>query len=254
MSLYLFSRLQSFTDRVAWLSRFTATPVGALVFLLRARGDKSVKMQGHYDAAPLSFRGCDISALKEVLVDKEYEFLGDLLRALPQPVTLDVGAHIGTFGAWCLKTNPAAQILSVEADPSTFTVLQDNVRGDGWRCVNKAAWKNNDDIVFSDKGDAMSHRVSADGQLNVRGITLGELLDFFPDQDVDLLKVDIEGAEESFLCADPAALARVQHLVIELHPHLCDVERVRAVIGTSFFHVEEIQGRISSKPLLFCKK
>ena len=69
---------------------------------------------------------------------------------------------------------------------------------------------------------------------------------------VDLMKVDIEGSEEAFLCANPDLLRRVHHLVVELHPYLCDTGRVEEVLRDIYGTVEKMQGRSSSKPLLMC--
>jgi hypothetical protein len=98
----------------------------------------------------------------------------------------------------------------------------------------------------------MSHKVSAKGSVQVKGISLAALTE--GRGDIDLMKVDIEGAEEAFLCADPAALTPVKRLVIELHPQLCDTQRVRDVLQKAFSQIVEIHGRTSSKPLLYCRK
>ena len=69
----------------------------------------------------------------------------------------------------------------------------------------------------------------------------------------DLVKIDIEGSEEALLCVRPNLLKRVKALVIEQHPGLCDIKRVDATLKTHFDCIEEIGGRRSSKPLLFCQ-
>ena len=101
----------------------------------------------------------------------------------------------------------------------------------------------------------MSHRVSAAGPVEVQGMTLREVLNTtFPDQPVDLMKIDIEGAEEAFICTEPDLLRTVNALVIELHPNLCNASRVEQELRKIFPTIETISGRTSSKPLLYCRK
>jgi FkbM family methyltransferase len=250
-------RIQNFRAQWEWFSPFMASPAAALTFLIRARKSPLTEAHGAYNRRPFHFRGCDITALKEVLVDKEYAFLNQFLKSHTQPVIADVGAHVGTFALWCLQENPAAQITSVEADPKTFRLLSDNCNNRKnssvrWECLNRAAWKDNFAVNFSDAGDAMSHKVSGNGTVQVQGITLADLVN--QTGKINLMKVDIEGAEESFLCAYPDSLSNIDTLVIELHPALCDTQKVHELLNKHFTTIEEIKWRISSKPLLFCKK
>ena len=248
-------RASNFYSRTKWMKTFIPGTAAAVSCLLRARQNPAALTTGRYNEFTFSFRGCDFSALKEVLVDAEYSFLTDAVKPLPSPVILDVGAHIGLFSLWALHVNPAAQITSVEASPGTFRVLDRNVRQsqkDGWNAINRAAWKSDDTIRFAEAPDSMSHKVSAGGGIEVKGISLAALTE--GRGDIDLMKVDIEGAEEAFLCADPAALAPVKRLVIELHPQLCNTQHVRDVLGGAFSEIVEIQGRTSSKPLLYCRR
>jgi len=72
--------------------------------------------------------------------------------------------------------------------------------------------------------------------------------------DVDLMKVDIEGAEEAAICGHERALARVANLVVELHPDLCRHDRVVASLRGSYEFLYRVPGRRSSKPLLLASR
>lgn len=256
----LMRRVDAFTSRVRWLGPFMGGVVPAASFLVKARKDPAARAEARFSPFNFVFRGADLSALRELLLDREYAFLRPVLEGCAAPVILDVGAHIGLFAIWALSEKPASRILSVEADPATFAILSENMARSpslpgSWTAVNRAAWKDGAPVRFSDAGDAMSHRVSATGRLSVAGITLEELIDMAaPTGAVDLLKVDIEGAEEAFLCDGSGGLARVGNLVIELHPDLCDACRVDELLRRSFASVERIGGRTSSKPLLLCRR
>jgi hypothetical protein len=101
----------------------------------------------------------------------------------------------------------------------------------------------------------MGHRVEARGDVEVRSISLGTLVDMVAGAAgrLDLLKVDIEGSEQALLCANPSILRRIDALVVELHPGLCDTEAVRTLLAEHYRTIREIGGRKSSKPLLLCQ-
>jgi FkbM family methyltransferase len=257
--LHTMERARSLALRMRWLAPIAGGTLAALRLAGKIRRDKMAPHSGTYNGGPLVFRGIDERALKEVLVEKEYRFLGEILNATDAPKIIDAGAHIGTFGLWALSTNSNNVILSVEADPSTFELLQKNAKASGsgkWSVLQRAAAGASDEVLrFSTQGTAMSHRLSAEGDVSVRTIGLEDLLDQLAPNGgtVDLVKVDIEGAEEAFLCTRPELLDRVDTLVVELHPNACDTDRVKHVLENRYSRITAIGGRASSKPLLLCQ-
>lgn len=256
----LLARIQNFTARTKWLGDFLGNRLAATAYLLKARSDRMAIGQGQFGDFKFAFRACDLSAIKEVLVDAEYAFLNPVIKELKSPIVIDAGANIGLFSFWVLTANPQARIFGIEASPATFEILKRNVEGNQsanikWQVINRAAWENSECIQFSDTLDSMSHRVSENGSQQVSGITLREVIEkASSNREIDLMKVDIEGAEEAFLMAEPEILKRVKRLVIELHPNLCDTDRVNGLLHEAFPIIEKITGRTSSKPLLYCKK
>lgn len=254
------SRVSSLIERARWLSPYTGGMWPSLSFLLAASRDPEALCRGTFGPSELFFRGADIMALKEVMVDAEYECVLPRLRHTESPVVLDIGAHIGLFSLWLLKQCPRARIRSVEADPRTFGVLSQNVdrrraAGALWDACNAAAWgQDGGGLRFSVHGPSMSHKVSDQGDVLVEAVSLKRLLDEAAGGDgmVDLMKVDIEGSEEAFLCADESLLRRVRSIVIELHPQLCDATRVEGLLRRIYPSVEDVKDRSSSKPLLLC--
>lgn len=197
-------------------------------------------------------------ALKEVLVDREYALVLPRLAGIRAPRVLDVGAHIGLFSLWLLQEYPQARVVSVEADPHTYDILVRNVAatraaGARWDALNAAAWdEDGRELRFSSAGPSMSHRISGSGEIVVKGVTLPTLMHRLGTDTIDLMKIDIEGSEEAFLCAHPDVLRRVRNVVVELHPNLCDTQRVLRVLRDAYGTVTEVPQRTSSKPLLLC--
>lgn len=241
------------------MSALTGNPFSTFLYLVKARSNKQAATHGKYRGFFFAFRGHDLSALKEVLIDDEYHFATPLLKDKKAPVIIDIGAHIGTFAIWCLSINPTSKILSIEADPETFSILNGNIQKNGaqniqWAAVNRAAWKNRDSLSFCNQGDSMSHKVSDQGIVSVTGFPLQEVIQASGENHIDVMKIDIEGSEEAFLCENPALLNRIDCIIIELHPNLCDTARVRSTLDQYYPNIVAIQGRTSSKPLLFCTK
>lgn len=259
---YFWERLANLARRVAWMTSLSGNPLTALRLVLGIRKDIFAPQVIPVASGKIVFRGVDEQALKEVLIDLEYAFLEDALRDVTSPHVLDVGAHIGTFAIWLLGVNPRARIVSVEADPETYKLIERNAMssrdlGLSWNTIHAAASMRDGDIVFlSDSGPSMSHRIEANGTVAVQTTSLTTLLDQTASQGrkIDLMKVDIEGSEEDFLCAMPEILAHVQALVIELHPSLCNTERVCSHLVRYFDEIIEVGGRTSSKPLLYCRR
>lgn len=252
----------SFINRARRIKPFAGGVLPAIAILLRIRLDRNAIQSVSYGDTSVRFRGHDEQALYEVLVDEEYAFLADFIDSTPAPTILDVGAHIGTFAIWVFGVNAKAKVLSIEADPQTYRVTELNGTafakgGAEWQVIHGAAGSEDGSVLLlSDAGPSMSHHIDSDGTVEVRGISLTALLDKIAPSgaSVDLVKIDIEGSEEAFLCTSPDALKRVGSLVIELHPQLCDTDCVQLLLEEYFDHIEDIGGRKSTKPLLYCRR
>ena len=256
MTFNLKKRINAFKHRTNWLSYFTDGASKAICYQISSKFKPDLIGQGSYKNAPLAFRKGDLQALEEVLVLEEYDFIASVIRNIKAPVIFDIGAHIGTFALWCLSQNKGAQVLSLEADPATFNILSQNQKTAGtesWAILNRAGWSSDETLSFRNSGATMSHKVAADGEIKVQGITLDALIKQADAKNIDVLKIDIEGAEEAFLTAKPDLLARVKNLIIEIHPQICSEDNIRALLAKYFTTITDVSGRQSSKPLLWCR-
>lgn len=170
-----------------------------------------------------------LSTYWEVFVEKIYAF--EFSR--PDPRILDLGANIGLSVCYFKKLFPGAEVIALEADPNIFRYLTENVsrnRLTGVTTINKAAWNNAGKLRFMAEG-ADGGRIAIAGdksQGEVEAIDIGDLLRSqlskgFP---VDVLKIDIEGAEEAVLPACRGLLESVKYLFVEYH---ADVSRPQSL-------------------------
>lgn len=248
-------RLSAFNERTKWLSKFMGSRFKASQYLFAAKINPFYLGRGSFGDFPIYFRKGDLQALEEVLVLSEYDFLTEILKSTKQPKILDIGAHIGTFSLWCLNQNKQSKILSLEADPETFEILKKNVVTSeitNWNILNRAAWSANETISFQNSGATMSHKITNLGEIMVTGITLSDFFEKSGFENIDIAKIDVEGAEEAFLFSAPELLPKIKNLVIEIHPQLCNEKKIRDLLEKHYTSIQNVSGRQSSKPLLWC--
>jgi FkbM family methyltransferase len=165
----------------------------------------------------------DRFVLDEVVRDDAY---GLRTMDLPaRPVVVDLGAHVGIFAAAVLAERPAARVVCAELDAANYDRLKKHLGG---RDLVKLAHV----AVVGAKvptgyrtwpANLGAHALAWDGRGDVRPVdrtaTLRELLAQHGVTRVDLLKVDIEGAEYEVLreAARDGALARCARVVGEWH-------------------------------------
>jgi FkbM family methyltransferase len=181
---------------------------------------------------------CDLrdSIAREVCFTGQYEPQETaLLRQLlgPGQTFVDVGANWGyfTFLAAAL-TGPAGRIVSLEPDPRLFALLQANLRHNGLGRVTALP------VAAADRADTLrlagfdaaggnwgqSRLANADAAASflVPTTLLDAALDRLGVVAIDVLKMDIEGAEDLALrgMADGLSRHRYRHVLLEVHPAL----------------------------------
>jgi FkbM family methyltransferase len=147
----------------------------------------------------------------------------------PSPYVLDVGANYGLAAIALAAEHPGADIVCFEADPAIAAIAEANLAAAGLddvTMVRAAAWTEDGMMRFAAEGSDAG-RLGDDGGLEVPTVRLRDWLD----RDVDLLKMDIEGAEVEVLldCAD--RLDRVGRLVCEYHSFADRPQRLGELIA-----------------------
>jgi FkbM family methyltransferase len=234
-----------------WIS--TANACRFFVAISRNQHDPNVIGKFKCGQTVIHVRPKDWCAFREIMMDDEYGLIRRVLKDTHNPVVLDLGANIGLFSAQVFSVQPKAIVHSVEAGPNTFQMLERN-RGMNpslnWRVYHYAVCDREGDIAFEEGAFSTSgHIVSKGNGLKVPGITLDRLLNGIG-QAVDLVKMDIEGAEEGVLCSSQHSLKLIKYLIVEIHPNISGVERTVSVLANHYKHIYAIPGRRSTKPLL----
>jgi FkbM family methyltransferase len=176
---------------------------------------------------PLAVRlaSSDWYVLEEIFLNGEYEYVQRNLRDLRTIV--DLGANVGMSVRLWQSLFPSARIVAVEPDADNLAIARRNVlpASDGLAptliqaCVAGRAREVSLDRSGTAYAISMRDDNSGSGE-RVSALTLPEILGrggFKPDEPIDLLKCDIEGAEAEVFADCASWIGRVQHIVIELH-------------------------------------
>jgi FkbM family methyltransferase len=183
----------------------------------------------------LRVRTTDIGMCHEILIKRCYR---NDLPAVPK-VIIDAGANIGLTSIFFANEYPNARIIAIEPEESNFEMLKKNTAPyPNVEILNAALWGENRELDLFDPQEGHSafqikseSRTGPVGTKKVRGVTLDRLMQELGIEFVDLLKIDIEGAELEVF-ADPVRwIDRVGIIAIELHERLrpgCDAAVNRA--------------------------
>ncbi|GEM_PF-973070 len=189
----------------------------------------------------------------------------------PGDTIVDVGAHIGIYAiAFALRAGSNGRVIAIEADPANADLMEANVAVNQLRnleIVRAAAGDHAGSVRFASLNSKISHVVgltnhnaavsageAARGEIGVPMITLDSQL---AGQQVDFIKIDVEGFEEAVLKGARELLAdskrRPRAILIEVHPYAWESMSTTSESLTSFmeqcgYRTETLDGR--PRPLI----
>jgi FkbM family methyltransferase len=184
-------------------------------------------------------KSSDLEVFWQVLTAEPY----DWLERSDQPIrVIDAGANIGMATLAILERCPSASVIAIESDPGNYRMLMKNTRHVRERVspVHAALWSRPgvvvlDDAPFRDGREWSSHvRSAATGETGA--IAARDVPGILRDMNwprVDVLKLDVEGAETEIFTTASNWIALVDLLAVELH----DAEAQRAfntLVGDRF--------------------
>lgn len=151
-------------------------------------------------------------------------FLRDCNFELPFSHTsiIDAGANVGYVSVFLANKYPGARIVAVEADSGNAEILRENVRSYNVDVVQGALWSSHSYCCIdrsADKSYAFRVREVPEATPGaLPALTMTDLLERLGTEQVDLLKLDIEGGEEALFAANyDQWLDRVRALIVEVH-------------------------------------
>ena len=206
---------------------------GRLLFRLAPGTKYAIRSNGH--EMELAY-GAQYPPIEMIVGNYEQETVLLFERRIRSGMrVVDIGAHVGFFTLLAAKlVGPTGEVYAFEAEPENYKILQSNINRNKYQNVtaeNQAVSDNNGTAHFYlsglDNGSHSLHKVRrrmTRGAIKVRETTLDA---FFKAQGwpvIDLIKIDVEGAENMVIkgMQQVLALQPAPDLVIEFCPFLLE--------------------------------
>lgn len=219
---YVFGTLRSFLAPPLRLVFEYCSPLRFLALLVLGLWlKKTVRIDGH----TVHINPRDFGIAFELQSTGEYErkSMALCMEVLKPGMTfVDIGAHVGLYSLQAARrVGPTGRVFSFEPDAGNFSYLERNMKGNGYTNVTllqQAVTDTTGPITLYQSrfntGDHRTYFVSRGRRaVQIPGTTLD---DFFADkpQTVDVIKIDIEGAEEAALRGMTETLERNPNVVL----------------------------------------
>ncbi len=174
----------------------------------------------------------DVNDAVVVMSGKEYtpELVGlnSSFSKNDAPVFLDCGGHIGTFAMYVKSMLPNAKVWSLEPVPNNQDLFKKNIalnQLDNVTLIPFALYGSSGTFYIDLAGkqfDAVnitSVKPSHEEFIQIEALTLDQILQQYQIPSIDLLKMDIEGAEYNIFQDSLDSLSKnVKRLIMEFHP------------------------------------
>lgn len=169
----------------------------------------------------------DVPTYDQVFINEEYAF-----SVGTQPkVIVDAGANIGLASIFFANKYPEAKIIAIEPERSNFEFLRENVKPYPQIIPLQAAlWNKTEEINLIDpglgkwgfmtEGNLSSEGLHGSTCHTVKAVTMDDIMKDYGLEKVDILKIDIEGAEKEVFADTSSWIGRVDAIIIELHERM----------------------------------
>lgn len=173
--------------------------------------------------------------LRYVFLNRAYYLPRELTGDVGQ--VIDLGAHIGLSTLYFADYYREARIVAVEPDPGNFVCLRRNIDGIANRsrvstvhaCIAGAKGT----VQFSTDGPSWGRSImnGTGTGIDVPCLSLGDLLEQFNLEKVDIVKMDIEGAEKLVFRSVEEWIDRVGWILMDLHLEAMSFDELRDALA-----------------------
>lgn len=197
------------------------------------------------DGSRLTFRDVDRCIIDEVYAQKAY---GPVESIPPGGVVVDAGGHIGVFALWAAgRVGRSGRVLVFEPAPENLVLLRRNVDDNGlsqvavFDCALSDREGRAELYLAPGRGNPAANTLIASPDRKAVEVSLRTLDSIASEEKlsrIDLLKIDVEGAELRLLQGAPEALKTVRRVVMEIHPEKLDPGEVLEFLKAAGFRID----------------
>jgi FkbM family methyltransferase len=165
-------------------------------------------------------RTSDAEIFEQIFVHEQYS----LPTNTSPKLIVDGGANVGFAAVYFANRYPRADIIAIEPEESNFQILRENTAlYPKIKILQSAIWSVNTRLRIEnpeDPKDAFRVQEAEQGEGSVDALTIDEVLKSSDAPFIDILKLDIEGAEKEVFESSEPWLDRVGVFIVELHDRL----------------------------------
>ena len=142
---------------------------------------------------------------------------------------VDAGANIGTSSISFAEKYPNSQIIALEPEQGNFNMLLENTkRYKNIKPIKAALWGSSGSRVLQNRftghwGYTICDTTNSSKPMsqNVKCLTIGEIMNTYKIDRINILKMDVEGGEKEIFNNSSSWINLVDVLVVELHDRIC---------------------------------
>lgn len=212
-----------------WVRSFSLFGSSGLLLIIKmlyfnksANETKSFKLKGIDNKVYLRKGTTDFMCFNDIFLNKSYEI------DIPDPKwIIDCGANIGIGSVYFKVKYPESNIVSLEMEEGNFEILEKNTQNYNNIHLEKVAvWSSSDeDLILEDGNKEWGYTVTNEKKgvvfKKVKSITIDDIMKKYNIEVIDLIKIDIEGAEKEIFKEGVCEwLSKTKVLIIELHDRI----------------------------------
>jgi FkbM family methyltransferase len=187
---------------------------------IRKKAEISFGQKGWKNPIVIRRDSTDFVVFQQVIVNRQYNFT---LPFTPENI-LDCGANIGLASLYFLKKYPGAQIIAIEPDKGNFEQMLKNFNGEeNIKPVLGGVWNKPIYLEVIDEYNMgafgfVCKELDSFKSDAVKAYSIDQIMKDYNLANIDLLKIDIEGAEQELFSENYENwLPKTKCIVIELH-------------------------------------
>ncbi|GAB2496997.1 FkbM family methyltransferase [Algoriphagus taiwanensis] len=203
---------------------------------------KSFEIKKEFGKITIRLQKTDLRVFDQIFLEENYQFF---LHEFNPKVIIDVGANVGYSAIWFSHKFKDAKVIALEPEEENFKVLKENCQiYPNIFTLKKALWSESGRIwIKNSKSKSWSFETVKNKEKNsisIEAIDMRTLVQVYEINRIDLLKIDIEGAEKEIFEGEiDDWIKLVKCIMIETHDR--KVPGVSSLVDTKLMQYDFIK-------------